>query len=201
MKPTFHSDQPIKIYTAMKMTGRMNADVRTEADMLVRTLANYGFVALNPAIEENVPYTNEILSVAQDAPEQLERYWERDKQMIREADLVLDYMTQNSSDGVNKEIAYARFCLWKPVIRVWNGPGGAISRLEDDVVVQTLAEAMHTIGVEWGTTDKLKDWRLGMLGRSLDRWYAYQQTTDERYGIKHSEVLARRHEYLDIRSV
>lgn len=169
----------ISIYTAMRMTGRRNDEVRKEADMLVRALGNHGFICLNPAIEENIPYNSDVIEGI--SQETLQRYWTRDKELIREADVVLDYFTQNASDGANKEIAYARFCQWMPVVRIWNGRGALISRLEDDVVCDSLQSALSTIKDRWGTYEKLEAWRGDMLKRCYPKWCEEQEERLWRY--------------------
>jgi len=170
----------IKIYTAQRMTGRMQDEMRYEAEMLNRVLANHNFECISAVLEENIPYLHEPLA---DVPaERLQTYWKKDKQLIREADLVLDYQTQNKSDGANKEIAYARYCLWKPVIRVWNGPGGLISQMEDDMVVPTLTDAMAVILNDFGTYEKLGQWRRDMWNRCIGKWLDYQVSMNARYG-------------------
>jgi hypothetical protein len=102
--------------------------------------------------------------------------------MIREADVLLDYKTQNMSDGSNKEVGYNRFCLWKPTVRVWTGKGALISRIEDDLVIPTLAEAMDIINEKWGTYEKLGVWREEMWNRCYKKWYSYQMELMDRYG-------------------
>ena len=170
--------EKIKIYTSQRMTGRMCDELVNEANMLVRTCENYGFKALNPVKEENVVSSHVILNAA---PERLQEYWARDKQMIKEADILLDYATQNKSDGSNKEMGYARYCLWKPVIRVWDGPGAMISRIEDDVVVPTLGEAMQVITERWGTYTKLGAWRKALWERCYIPWLDEQLKMNRRY--------------------
>ncbi len=172
---------PIKIYTCQRMTGRYMDEMVQEAEMLVRVLGNYGFVALNPVLEEKVPRVHEILPVGD--PEVLHRYWRRDKEMIREADIVLDYETQGKSDGTNNEVGYARFCLWKPVVRVWSGPGGAISKLEDDLVIPSLTEAIQVIFQRWGTYEKLGEWRAEIWKKSFLRWFDHQKELRKRYSM------------------
>lgn len=172
----------IKIYTCQRMTGRYCDEMRLEAEMLKNALREYGFLALNPVIEEGIPYEHKLL---ENVPvEQLERHWRRDKEMIRESDVLLDYKTQNASDGSNKEVAYNRFCLWKPTVRVWDGQGGLISRIEDDLVVPTLQEALLLISDKWDTYEKLRLWREGMLSKSFPKWEAYQHELTRRYSQK-----------------
>jgi nucleoside 2-deoxyribosyltransferase len=169
----------IKIYTAMAMTGRYKDEILREANMLVRVCKEWGFEGLNPALRENIQSVHEHLNKIPDAI--LEQFWRDDKAMIRDADILLDYKTQNKSDGANQEIGYARWCLWKPVVRVWYGPGALISRLEDDVVVDTIGTAMHVISDRWGTYEKLLAWREKIMRRSYYKWHLYQRSMYARY--------------------
>ena len=169
----------VSIYTCQRMTGRFCDEMRQEADMLVRVLDNYGFKVLNPVIEESVPYKHELLENVNST--KLETYWRRDKEMIRESDILLDYRTQNASDGSNNEVAYSRWCLWKPTVRVWEGKGALISRIEDDLVVPDLLGAMALISDKWGTYEKLGAWRDEMMDRCYKKWIDYQVGLDRRY--------------------
>lgn len=172
----------IKAYTTQRMTGRFCDEMILEAEMLVRVLGNYEIQALNPVLEEKLPNEHVIL---ENVPlEKLERFWRRDKEMIRESDILIDYLTQNLSDGSNKEVGYNRFCLWKPTIRVWNGKGALISRIEDDVVVPTLIDAINLIKEKYSTYEQLGEWRTAMLERSYPKWVEYQRSLQKRYGLK-----------------
>lgn len=177
----------IKIYTCQRMTGRFKDEMRVEADMLVRVGENRGYTILNPVIEEHIPYEHDVLEPV--PPETVARFWARDKEMIREADLVLDFNTDNRSDGSNKEIAYARFALWKPVVRVVSHPGFLISRLEDDVVVESLAAGYDLVDERFGSYEKLGKWRVDMLARSHSKWVEYQSGMNARYGIFQTEPV------------
>ena len=169
----------ISAYTSQRMTGRMCDEMRVEADMLVRVGQNYNIKVLNPVIEEGIPY--EHTSLENVPQETLEHFWRRDKEMIRESDVVIDYLTMNMSDGSNKEVAYSRWCLWKPTVRVWNGKGGLISRIEDDIVVSTYIDALILINERWGTHQKLGQWRYSMLTRCFPKWLEYQKSLFKRY--------------------
>jgi hypothetical protein len=171
----------VSIYSAVKMTGRYQDEMRYEAEMLNRVLTNHGFALLSPVLEENIPFVHELLSNV--PAELLESHWKRDKQLIREADILLDYCTQNASDGANKELAYARYCLWKPCVRVWKGPGALISRMEDDIVAPSLTDAMYYIQENWSDYQKLGVWRNAMWARSFPKWMNYQAEMSRRYGI------------------
>lgn len=171
----------IKIYTAQKMTGRYYDEMLREAEYLVRSISERGWKALNPVVEEKVPDTHEILY--QSSHETLEKYWRRDKEMLRESDIVLDYKSCNTSDGVNVEVGYGRWCLWKPTIRVWPGAPINISRLEVDLVCENLEEAINAIESNWGDYKKLGLWRDNLLDRSFKGWLEEQNKINIRYGL------------------
>ena len=171
----------ISAYTCQAMTNRFCDEMIVEARMLERMLGNHGIRLLNPVLSELDYIPNEHILLPNVAPDLLEKFWKADKKMIREADVVLDYMTHNKSDGSNNEIGYNRFCLWKPTVRVWTGPGALISRMEYEVIVPTLLEAVEVIKEKWGTYEKLGAWREEMLRRSFPKWLDYQQELIERY--------------------
>jgi hypothetical protein len=173
-------ESKVKIYTSQRMTGRECIEMRVEADMLERTLTNHGYEVLNPVIAEGIPYTHEILKAN---PETIEQHWKRDKEMMRDADILVDYQTNNLSDGTNKELAYTRFCLWKPTVRIVRPGGFAISKLEDDIVVESLNEGIRIIGEKFGSYEKLANWRRDMLTRCFDSWLSEQTKMNKRYGI------------------
>lgn len=177
----------ISAYTCQRMTGRYCDEMLREAEMLSRVGLNYGVNVLNPVLEEGIPDVHEVLDNVH--PGKLEQFWHRDKEMIRESDIVIDYMTMNKSDGSNKEVAYNRFCLWKPTVRVWDGKGGLISRLEDDIVVGSYVEALQLATERWGTYEKLKQWRIEMIVRCYPKWAAYQNDLMKRYGITADDLL------------
>lgn len=175
----------ISAYTCQRMTGRYCDEMLREAEMLKRVLNNYGIKILNPVLEEGVPDEHVLL---ENVPaDQLVKFWKRDKEMIRESDIVIDYLTMNRSDGSNKEVGYNRFCLWKPTIRVWDGAGGLISRIEDDIVVPTLHNAIEIIVDRWGTYEQLGTWRKDMLNRCFPKWLEYQLSLLNRYGMDHKD--------------
>jgi hypothetical protein len=177
----------ITAYTCQTMTGRMCDEMIVEARMLERTLNNHGIRILNPVLAELAYIPNEHILLPNVPAGILEKFWHADKEMIREADVVIDYKTHNRSDGSNNEVGYNRFCLWKPTIRVWEGPGALISRMEHDVMVPSLIEAIELINAQWGTYEKLGKWRTEMLKEKYPRWLAHQRELQKRYGME--EIL------------
>lgn len=178
--------QKIRIYVAHAMTGKMKDELVAEARITTQALEAAGYEVLDPITEEHIDNVHEPL--VQLSAEQLERYWRRDKEMIKEADLVLDYKACNRSDGVAKELGYARFCLWKPVVRVFPGMGINISRIEDDIIVDTLEDAIQMIGIKFPNYEAFREWRQEMWDRCFFKWVAEQNRMNERYGVKVSET-------------
>ncbi len=163
------------IYAARSMTGRIKEEVVLEATQDKTLLEKAGFVVLCPVIAEGVPATKQIILASKQA---MDKFWSRDKEMIREAHLVFDMSPTMNSEGVKHELGYARYCLWKPVVRVF--PSGklpvksSVSYFEDDVVVDSLLEAIEYSLRVHGTFWKRTKWRLKMLNKSLLKWIVFQ---------------------------
>lgn len=143
-----------------------------EANIVCRALRNYGFEPLDPIIGEKI--TNEHKLLEQMSESTLNKNWKRDKQMLQESHLVLDYNSCNKSDGVSVELGYARFFMWKPVIRVFPNLGISISKLEFDTVVSNICYALPLMTALWGTKKKLLIWRLKMLIRCIPKFVLLQ---------------------------
>ncbi len=156
----------IKIYAAVKMTGRYCDELVEESTRLKDALEYAGFTVLSPVIEEKVPNEHVVLMNQVD---KLREYWKRDKEMLQEAHLMLDFNSQGTSDGVNVEMGYCRFFMFKPLIRVHPSLGCVISKLEYDCVVKDLESAIIVMQEQWGTKHKLLVWRLNMLIRSIPK--------------------------------
>lgn len=171
------------MYVAHRMTGRMQDELVQEAALTTRVLENFGFEVLDPIVEEKVREIHEPLDAGTTGPHVLEQYWRRDKEMIREADLLLDYNTVNKSDGAITEVGYARFCLWKPVIRILPEGGFAISRLEHDFISHSLVDAVNLMVERFSTYEKLREWRQAMWDRCFQKWLVEQAKMNKRYGI------------------
>lgn len=167
------------------MTGRFMDELVQEAQFTTAVLAMYGFQALDPIVQEKIPNVHELLT--QISEEQLRERWRDDKTAMKDADLMLDFMGCNLSDGVNVENGYVRFGLWKPVVRVWPGVPMSISAIEYDHIVPTIWDAMEVTREQYGTYEKLGAWRKAMLERSLAPWLSEQHKMNGRYGI-HPEV-------------
>lgn len=162
----------IKVYVAQRMSGLYCDEILKEALMLCSALRNWGFEPLSPVIEENVPNEHKLLEPTSE--EQLKRYWKRDKELLQEAHILLDYNSCNRSDGVNVELGYNRFYLWKPTVRVYPNLGYCISRIEFDHIAASLFDALVMMRSKWGTNRKLLKWRLSMLLRCIPKFILLQ---------------------------
>src|SRR6266850_3759357 len=154
----------IKIYLARGMTGRIKENVVKEAQQDKQFLDQAGFNVLCPVTEEKIKAENKVL---QSTYQHMVKYWARDKQMIRESNLVFDMTPHLKSEGVAHEVAYARYLLWKPVIRIFPEgqipPKSSIAHFEDDFICDSLLEAieysLRVHGILW----KRAKWRLNMI--------------------------------------
>ena len=165
----------IKIYTARAMTGRIKEEVVKEALQTKEWLEKAGFVVLDPVSAEGVQPTQQRLLSSK---KQMDSFWPRDKEMIREANIIFDMTPGLKSEGVAHELGYARYCLWKPVVRIYPTgqfpPKSSVAYYEDDSVVDSLEFAIEYVLRVHGTFWKRLQWRLRMLNRCLFKWTIYQ---------------------------
>lgn len=161
------------VYTASSMTGRTGEELIAQSKHVHRILGNWGITVLDPIAAENVKDSDKPLH---NTGTQLAEYWQRDKRMIREAHVLLDITGPAKSEGVAHEIGYARYNLWKPVVRIYaeNKSKISVARFEDDIIVESLPQAAEAIVKHWGTRNKRIVWRIKMLMRCLPRWIKYQ---------------------------
>ena len=157
------------------MTGRVKEDVVAEATADKTYFEKAGFIVLCPVIAENVPSTKEVIRSSKKA---MDVFWKRDKEMIREANAVIDMTPSLKSEGVSHELGYSRYCLWKPVIRVYEKGNlpirSSVAWYEDDVIVDSKEEVVEYLLRVHGTFWKRTKWRLQMLNKSLLKWVIYQ---------------------------
>lgn len=151
----------IVVYTAVRMTGRSKAAMVKEAEEAVAVLSKYGIKVISPVLAEGIKSEHEILRAISD--EQLAVEWKKDKQFVRDCHVVLDLSSASKlrSEGSVHELAYARYALFKPCIRLFpKGLGPSVTKLEDSVIVQSLDEAGIEIVTRWGTRTQRILWRI-----------------------------------------
>ncbi len=168
----------VRIYTAAKMTGRDQKEMVDMAKKNRRIFEAYGLTVLDPIIEENVKAEKHALV---DKPLAiLKDYWNRDKQMIRDAHVVVDTTPESKSEGVAHEIGYARYFLYMPVVRMYpegSKPTSMIAIFEDDLIVHSPEEAAVQIQKYWGSWSKRFLWRVSLYNRCFIKsvWYRFKK--------------------------
>lgn len=149
------------VYLACRMTGRSKAVMVKEAKEAVAILSKYGIKCISPVLEEQVDPAHEILENLTE--EELAREWKKDKDFVKKCHVVLDLSAASPlrSEGATHEYLYARYALFKPVVRLFpKGLGISIARLENGYIVQNLDEAGIAILTKWGTRLQRIQWRL-----------------------------------------
>lgn len=165
----------VKIYLARSMSGRIKEEVVEDAIVDRVFLESAGFIVLCPVMVEGVKATKDTLQASK---EEMDSFWFRDKEMIREANVVFDMSPDRKSEGVAHELGYARYSLWKPVVRVYPPgklpPRASVAYFEDDYVCDSLIEAIEYVLRVHGTFYKRLMWRLDLLNRCILKWILFQ---------------------------
>lgn len=154
----------VSVYCARRMTGVPGRQLVAQSLRAKKVLEAHGINVLDPVLSEKVKRTYKPLY---NSFAKLKEYWYRDKAMIRKAHAVIDMTPQHNSEGVKHEIGYARYFLWKPVIRIYPELGPSVARIEDDFIAGSLEEAADMINTNWGTWWKRTKWRVVLLNRCL----------------------------------
>jgi hypothetical protein len=152
----------LKCYTARKMTGVPGRQLVAQALRVKAALEAHGIIVLDPVTSEKLKRTYRPLH---NSFSKLKEYWVRDKRMIQQAHVVLDLTAPEKSEGVSHEIGYARYFLWKPVVRIYPDLGPSVARIEDDFIAGSLDEAADLMQEKWGTWWKRFKWRLLLVNR------------------------------------
>lgn len=165
----------LKVYLAHGMTGRPGTEVVAESEIALKILNDNGIEVLDPVTAEKVKPSEAKINTPYNT---LDGYWRRDKEMIREAHALIDLTPDRKSEGVSHEIGYARYHLWKKVIRVY--PKGkipsnlSVAFFEDDYITDSLEEAAKEVIKTHGTWYKRFTWRLKLYLRSWPKSVYYR---------------------------
>lgn len=158
----------VTVYNARGMTGRVKADVVADAKRDKAVLEAAGITVLCPVEKENVKPTEEKLLSSKKA---MLQHWPEDKRMIREANLVFDFSPHMNSEGCKHEIGYARYFLYKPIVRIF--PKGqlpvasSVAYFEDDFICDSIEAAIEYAKQVHGTRQKRIKWRFELYTRCL----------------------------------
>ncbi len=132
----------MKVYAAGAMSGLSGKELVERSFLVGQILSDNHIEVLDPVKCEGVKSTSKP---TQASFEDLDKFWRRDKEMIREAHVVFDITPEKKSEGVAHEIGYARYFLWKPVVRVYMNGGmptrASVAYFEDDLLTYSLEEA------------------------------------------------------------
>lgn len=169
------TERKVKLYLARGMTGLVASEVVAQAENDKTFFEAAGFEVLCPVSAEKVRPTS---SAIQSTKAQMDEYWYRDKEMIREADIVVDMTPERKSEGVAHEIGYARYFLWRPVVRLYKEGGlpsrASVAYFEDDCLVDSREFAVEYIYRVHGTLIKRLKWRFNLYRRCLLKAIKYQ---------------------------
>ncbi len=165
----------MKAYIARAMSGLPAEEVVANAKADKELLEKCGITVLCPVTAEKVKPSKKPI---QSTKKVMDVYWHRDKQMIREADVLFNMSPHMPSLGVIREHGYARYHLWKKVISVFPEgrmpKEGAVCFYEDDFVTDSLliaaGEALRTHGTYW---QRLK-WRVALFNRCFVRSFLFR---------------------------
>lgn len=165
----------MRVYTAGAMTGLSGEELVERSLHVGQVLSDHQIEVLDPVSEEGVKKsTKSIQSTFKD----LTVFWKRDKEMIRRAHVIFDITPEKKSEGVAHEIGYARYHLWKPVVRVYMNGGmptkASVAYFEDDLLCGSLEEACEVANELWGTAFKRVIWRLSLYNRCLIKSLRYK---------------------------
>ncbi len=164
----------VRLYVARAMSNRVKSDVVKEAKEDKKFLEQAGFEVLCPVVKEEVEPSKHILMASR---AQMEAFWPEDKALIRQAHVVLDMSPLANSEGVKHELGYARYYLYRPIIRIFPAgklpPASSVAFFEDDFICDSLIEAVEYILRVHGTWLKRMKWRIGLYNRCFLKMVLY----------------------------
>lgn len=127
-----------------------------------------GFEVLSPVEKEKIKATSDVLIASK---QQMKQFWPTDKKMIQESHILFHMSPHLNSAGAWQEVGYKRYHLQGPVVHIYPlgklPPEGAVPRLENDYVCDSLEEAIEYSLRVHGSFWKRTKWRLQKLNRCL----------------------------------
>lgn len=156
----------LTVYLAIKMTGREARVLDADVWQGMKAFSRYGIRVLTPWAHEYWHYKPEDIIKA---PEQDRlRFWAKDKELIREAHVVVDTTGHLFSRGANLETGMMRYGLMRPT--VWVDNVQSVRTDEGDLVVTSLEEAAKQVQERWGTWWKRVTWRAKTIWNPRSVW-------------------------------
>lgn len=158
------------VYAARSMTGRIKEEVVAEAKVDKTLMEKAGITVQCPVEKESIPSTKQVLLSSKKS---MLDYWPQDKRMIEKSHVLFDLTPERKSEGVAHEIGYARYFLYRPIVRVYRGGklpvSSSVAYFEDDYVTDSLESAIAFTMKEYGTRYKRIKWRLKLYLRCLPK--------------------------------
>ncbi len=159
----------LSFYMARAMSGREGSEVRAEAVIDNKFLEKAGFKVLCPVTREGIKNTKKIIQASE--KDVRNDFWPTDKKMIQECHILFHMSPHLNSAGAWQEVGYMRYHLQGPVVHIYPTgklpSGGAIPRIENDYVCDSLEEAIEYSLRVHGTYLKRLTWRLKNLNRCI----------------------------------
>lgn len=173
-------EDKVFVYVAHAMSGRSWEEVKDESRKVKKILRKYKIEVIDPIDVENDLLSSSVGSKGKKIPNRPnaggKKAWYGDKKAIRKAHVVLDITPEMKSEGVLRELGYARFYLWKPVLRLYKKKSNPhmITVFEDDAVIRSLRQFVTLVKKKWGTREKRVKWRKRLLDKHLDTFITHQ---------------------------
>jgi len=166
----------VKVYLAQAMTGLSGNEIWKRLETARQIFLENGIEILSPVIEEGIKPQIKKVSASR---EDLINFWKRDKELIRKANVIVDLTPEKKSEGVAHEIGYARYFLWKPIVRVYDicsapSSSSSVAYFEDDLLITGLPYAALWIKEKWGSRYKRFIWRIKLYNRCYIKGLYYK---------------------------
>jgi hypothetical protein len=152
-----------RVYLGQQMTGIRHDLIYRRNFYCTKVMEKHGIMVLSPVTAEGVKPNKKKLN--QPSQEQLTMFWKKDKWLIRHSHVLLDITGPSKSQGLLHEIGYARYHLFKPIVRIMKVQGPSVAIEEDDLLVKSVEEAAKLIVKEFGTPLKRLIWKFRLFGR------------------------------------
>lgn len=148
----------VTVYLAQAMSGKKCLEICEQNTIATDVLTANGIVVNSPVVAEGIfPIDAPLFAKSE---YELRKKWQIDKELIKRSDVLLDISGWTSSEGVKFEVGFARYALFKPVVRVHPTLGISIGRFESDDICNTIEEASNIIVKKYGTRWKRIKWRM-----------------------------------------
>lgn len=150
----------LKVYLACAMTNRFCDEILADSKKAKEEFSKYGIDVWSPAIEEGIP--DKHVKLTSISKEDLMAKWEIDKKEgLQSCHVMYISSGDTGSRGVGQERGYARWYLWRPVVRKHEGEHYfSITDIEEDGSVTSHRLAAAYVNKNWNSRSKWVMWKL-----------------------------------------